>query len=116
MFSLSTRTKEAIKTGLAMTIAYGIALSMDWEKPYWAGFAVAFISLATTGQSLNKGALRMLGTLVTTVVALILIALFAQDRWLFMLFLSCCRAMPILAVLIKSNGRHNNAMPWEATV
>jgi uncharacterized membrane protein YccC len=88
MLTLSTRTKESIKTGLAMTIAYGIALQMDWDKPYWAGFAVAFISLATTGQSLNKGALRMLGTLVTTVVALIFIALFAQDRWLFMLFLS----------------------------
>ncbi|MGB7067485.1 MAG: FUSC family protein, partial [Syntrophobacteria bacterium] len=88
MLTLSTRTKEAIKTALAMTIAYGIALQMDWDKPYWAGFAVAFISLATTGQSLNKAALRMLGTLVTTVVALIFIALFAQDRWLFMLFLS----------------------------
>jgi uncharacterized membrane protein YccC len=88
MISLSTRTKESIKTGLAMTIAYGIALSMDWEKPYWAGFAVAMISLATAGQSLNKAALRMAGTLATTVVALIFIALFAQDRWLFMLFLS----------------------------
>jgi uncharacterized membrane protein YccC len=88
MMSLSIRSKEAIKTGLAMTIAYGVALSMGWEKPYWAGFAVAFISLATAGQSLNKGALRMLGTLATTVVALGLIALFAQDRWLFMLFLS----------------------------
>jgi uncharacterized membrane protein YccC len=88
MISISTRAKEAIKTGLAMTIAYGIALSMDWEKPYWAGFAVAMISLATTGQSLNKGALRMAGTLVTTIVALTFIALFAQERWLFMLFLS----------------------------
>ena len=38
MISLSTRAKNAIKTGLAMTIAYGIALYMDWEKPYWAGF------------------------------------------------------------------------------
>ena len=88
MIPLSTRSKEAIKTALAMTIAYGIALSMDWDKPYWAGFAVAFTSLATVGQSFNKAALRMLGTLVTTVVALIFIALFAQDRWLFMLFLS----------------------------
>jgi uncharacterized membrane protein YccC len=88
MISLSTRAKEAIKTGLAMTIAYGIALSMNWEKPYWAGFAVAMISLATAGQSLNKGALRMAGTLATTAVALVLIALFAQDRWLFVLFLS----------------------------
>jgi uncharacterized membrane protein YccC len=41
---LSTRSKEAIKTALAMTIAYGIALSMDWDRPYWAGFAVAFVS------------------------------------------------------------------------
>ena len=47
-----------------MAIAYGIALYMDWEKPYWAGFAVAFVSLATVGQSLNKAALRMLGTIV----------------------------------------------------
>ena len=62
MISLSTRTKEAIKTGLAMTIAYGIALYMDWDRPYWAGFAVAMISLATVGRSLNKAALRMLGT------------------------------------------------------
>ena len=86
--TLSTRSKEAIKTALAMTIAYAISLWMGWDKPYWAGFAVAVISLATTGQSLNKGAMRMLGTLLTTVVALILIALFAQDRWLFMVFLS----------------------------
>ncbi len=47
-----------------MTIAYGIALSMDWDRPYWAGFAVAMISLATIGQSFNKAALRMIGTLM----------------------------------------------------
>ena len=60
---MSTRTKETIKTGLAMAIAYGIALQMDWDRPYWASFAVAFISLPTTDQSLHKGALRMLGPL-----------------------------------------------------
>jgi uncharacterized membrane protein YccC len=85
---LSTRTKESIKTALAMTIAYGIALQMDWDKPYWAGFAVAFISLSTVGQSLNKGAMRMLGTLFALVVSLLIIALFVQDRWLFMAALS----------------------------
>ena len=85
---LSSRTKESIKTALAMTIAYGIALSMDWDKPYWAGFAVAFVSLATIGQSLNKAALRMFGTLVGMAVALTLIALFAQDRWPFIVFIS----------------------------
>jgi uncharacterized membrane protein YccC len=86
--TLSTRTKESIKTALAMTIAYGIALSMDWDRPYWAGFAVAMVSLATIGQSFNKAALRMIGTLMGMGVALTLIALFAQDRWPFILFLS----------------------------
>ena len=86
--TLSRRAKESIKTALAMTIAYGIALSMDWDKPYWAGFAVAFVSLASIGQSLNKAALRMFGTLVAVVVSLTFIALFAQERWAFILFLS----------------------------
>jgi uncharacterized membrane protein YccC len=86
--TLSTRTKESIKTALAMTIAYGIALSMDWDRPYWAGFAVAMVSLATIGQSFNKATLRMIGTLMGMGVALTLIALFAQDRWPFILFLS----------------------------
>jgi uncharacterized membrane protein YccC len=85
---LSRKAKEAIKTALAMTIAYGIALQMDWDKPVWAGFAVAFVSLETVGQSFNKAALRMSGTLVATVVALAIIALFPQDRWQFMLLLS----------------------------
>lgn len=83
-----TRIKESIKTALAMTIAYSIALSMDWDRPYWAGFAVAFISLSTVGQSLNKGAMRMLGTLVALVVSLLIIGLFAQERWWFMVALS----------------------------
>jgi len=85
---LSRKAKESIKTALAMTIAYGIALSMDWDRPYWAGFAVAFVSLTTIGQSLNKATLRMVGTLVGMIVALSLIALFAQERWLFILSLS----------------------------
>jgi hypothetical protein len=65
----------------AMAIAYGIALQMVWEKPYWAGFAVAFVSLPMVGQSLHKGVLRMLCTLMGGAVALTLIAVFPQERW-----------------------------------
>lgn len=85
---LSRTTQEAFKTALAMTIAYGIGLYMNWDRPYWAGFAVAFISLDTMGQSLNKGAMRFAGTIVGAVVALTLVGLFAQQRWLFILFAS----------------------------
>jgi len=86
--AISRRAKEAIKTALAMTLGYGISLSLGWDKPMWVGFAVAFVSLATVGQSLNKAALRMMGTLLAIVVSLTIIGLFAQDRWLFILFLS----------------------------
>ena len=79
------KAREPFKTALAIVISYGIALAMDWDKPYWAAFAVAFISLSTAGQSFNKGAMRMFGTLVGIVVSLAFIALFAQQRWLFIL-------------------------------
>jgi uncharacterized membrane protein YccC len=86
---LSTpRFKESVKTALAMVISYGISLQMGWDRPYWAGFAVAFISLSTVGQSLNKGVLRLAGTVAGMVVALTLIGLYAQDRWAFLLALS----------------------------
>jgi len=86
--TLSTKAKEAIKTSLAMTIAYYIALAVGWDKPMWAGFAVAFCSLSSFGQSMNKAALRMMGTVVGALMALALFVFFIQDRWLFMLALS----------------------------
>src|SRR5215831_20478525 len=84
----SDRIKTAIKTALATVLAYGVALSMDWDNPDWAGFAVAFCSLSTVGESLNKGLLRLSGTLLGSLTALTLIALFPQERWLFLTCMS----------------------------
>jgi uncharacterized membrane protein YccC len=84
---LSVRAKEAIKTALAMVLAFGVALYLNWDRPYWAGFAVAFVSLSTVGQSLNKAALRMAGTIAAVVVSFIVLGLFPQDRWLYLLAL-----------------------------
>ena len=33
-----------------MVIAYGVALSMNWEKPLWAAFAVAFTDTRLVGR------------------------------------------------------------------
>jgi hypothetical protein len=85
---LSDRFKAAVKTALAMVLAYGVALSMDWDNAYWAGFSVAFCSLSTVGESLNKGLLRLYGTFLGGVVTLALISLFPQDRWLFLICMS----------------------------
>src|SRR5215475_648827 len=85
---LSERFKAAFKTALAMVLAYGVALSVDWDHAYWAGFSVAFCSLSTFGESLNKGLLRLSGTFLGSLAAVTLIALFAQDRWFFLIGMS----------------------------
>ena len=85
---LSPRFKHALKTALAVVIAYAIALYMDWDKPIWAGYTAASVSLDATGQSIQKGLNRIVGALVGSIAGFILLAFFIQDRWLFFMFLS----------------------------
>lgn len=90
----SDRFKHAFKVALAMVITYAIALGMAWEKPFWAALSVIFCSLATAGESIDRGIQRILGTALAGVAALVLIALFGQERWPFLLsttaFLAVC--------------------------
>ena len=81
---LSVKAKEAIKTSLAFAIVYGIALRLGWLNPYWAGWAVAMVSLTeTTGQSLHKGFLRVMGTIPACAAAMVILGLAPQSRWAF---------------------------------
>jgi hypothetical protein len=89
---LSERFKSAFKVALAMSIAYGIALAMNWEKPFWAGLSVAFCSLAITGDSVNRGIQRAAGTLLSGLIAFVLVGLFPQDRWLFLVVMGAVLA------------------------
>ncbi|MGL0927075.1 hypothetical protein XM79_c11850 [Vibrio vulnificus] len=93
MFSAST--KEAIKAALSIVIAICLALWFQWEKPYWAAIAVAVMALNESfAHSIKKGHNRLLGTLLGTGYAFFLIAIFSQDRFLFLtfftLFLGVC--------------------------
>jgi len=82
--ALSDTAKDAIRTSIAMVTVFWIALRMGWDNPHWAGIAVAVISAPTVGQSLDKGMRRLGGTLLGVVAALFLLALFPQDRYLFL--------------------------------
>jgi uncharacterized membrane protein YgaE (UPF0421/DUF939 family) len=86
--TLSPRFKHAFKTALAVVIAYAVALCMDWDKPIWAGWTAASVSLDATGQSIQKGLNRITGAVVGAIAGFILLAFFIQDRWLFFLFFS----------------------------
>ncbi|MCX2757214.1 FUSC family protein [Vibrio sp. Sgm 22] len=93
MFTAST--KDAIKAALSIVIAICLALWFGWEKPYWAAIAVAVMALNESfAHAINKGHNRLMGTLLGTSYAFFLIAIFSQDRFLFLtfftLFLGVC--------------------------
>ena len=79
---LSDKAKYSIKLGLAIAITYGLALRADWMSPTWAAIAVAMIGQPGHGQSLYKGMLRAIGTLIAFFSGLFILMLFPQDRWL----------------------------------
>jgi uncharacterized membrane protein YccC len=81
----ATRFKEAVKVALAFVLVYGIALQSGWMNPYWAGFAVAMISLSTAGESIHKGINRMAGTIPGCIAGLVILSMAPQSRWVFLL-------------------------------
>ena len=79
---LSDSAKYSIKLGLAIAITYGLALRADWMSPTWAGIAVAMVGQPGHGQSLYKGMLRGVGTLIAFFCGLFILMLFPQERWM----------------------------------
>ena len=87
---MSTRIclQEAFKFALSMVLVYWLALWMDWDLAKYGALAVVLISLSTSGASITKGVMRVVGTVVGCVVGLIFVEWFSQARWSMMLALS----------------------------
>ncbi|WP_309396529.1 FUSC family protein [Cerasicoccus maritimus] len=79
---LSTRAKEAIKPAVAIVITYWIALSASWMNPHWAAMTVALVALPTVDETVKKGLERLLGTIPGCLVALVILVIAANERWL----------------------------------
>lgn len=86
---MNEKIKFATKVALSLTLAYLIPFAMGWPQASTA--ATTIMLIASTGsrrESLAKGTLRVLGTLVGAVIGLLLVGMFAQDRLLYMLSVS----------------------------
>ena len=84
----SIQIQEAFKLALSMMLMYWLALWMDWDMPKYGGLAIVLVSLGTTGASLRKGLMRIVGTTFGLAIGLLVLAWFAQDRWVTMVFLA----------------------------
>ena len=88
-FGLSDKAKFSIKVSLSIVLAYLIPFSQGWPQGHVA--AITIMIIATSGlvnESINKGAMRLLGTLAGAIIGMTLIALFPQDRIFYLIALS----------------------------
>ncbi len=85
---LSRNLREGLKTGIAVSASLGIAYSMGWSEPVWAGLSALAVHMGQPGASALKGLNRIAGTLLAAATALLLLSLFSQNRWGFMLAMS----------------------------
>ena len=105
---MSAKFKFAVKTALSLTLAYLLPMAWGWSQPQTAAITVMLI--AATGslsESLQKGVLRTFGTVAGAAIGLTLIALFPQDR---LLYLACLSVFVTLALYLY------NAYQGDSTV
>ena len=74
-----------LKVLLASLLAMWLSLRFELDQPRTAMLTVAIVMQSRSGMVFAKSYYRLLGTLVGIVVSLILVALFAQERVLFLL-------------------------------
>jgi uncharacterized membrane protein YccC len=70
--------REAFKLAPGMALFSWIALWMNRDMPRCGVLAIALVSLGTTGASLLKGVLRLVGTTGGLAVRLVIIGYFMQ--------------------------------------
>ncbi len=85
-------SKDAIKFAIKLSIAAGLALfiafCLDLNQPQWAAATAVIVAQPHSGMVVSKGLARLVGTLMGTVISLVVTALFSQTPWLFILALS----------------------------
>ncbi|MDI2091732.1 FUSC family protein [Commensalibacter oyaizuii] len=85
----------ALRTTIASFLALGIALWMELDSPKWAPMTVWICARNTSrGETISKAYWRAVGTIFGAIAAIILVAIFPQQPWLFNLavtfFLAVC--------------------------
>ncbi|RFD18860.1 FUSC family protein [Komagataeibacter melaceti] len=73
----------AARNTVASLVALAIALWMELDSPQWAVATVWSVAQLRRGESMSKARWRIVGTLVGAVAAVVFIAAFPQQSWLF---------------------------------
>ena len=75
----TVRLQEAFKLALSLMLFYWLALYMDWDLPKFGALAIVVTSLSTSGASLSKGVMRVVGTGIGALAGFVLLSWFSQS-------------------------------------
>ena len=99
---VSARLQTALLSASAITLAFAFAYALALERPYWAGIAAMVLSLASQGQSLQKGLWRMAGTVAGAAAGMAVLANFGEAR--LSLLLACGVLLAVLTMLMRGSS------------
>ncbi|MDI2090145.1 FUSC family protein [Commensalibacter oyaizuii] len=85
----------AFRTAFTSLFALYVALWMEMDSPFWAPLTVWMVALITPQESNAKAKWHLFGTILGTTAAVILIGLFPQEPFIFVILLAswvggCC--------------------------
>jgi uncharacterized membrane protein YccC len=69
-----------LRTAAAAMLALFVAFSLQLDQPGWAATSAVIVAQPVLGATLRKGAFRLIGTVIGAAAAVVLFALFPQDR------------------------------------
>ncbi|SFV62412.1 hypothetical protein MNB_SM-4-1775 [hydrothermal vent metagenome] len=94
MLRLSSKLRFAIKVSLSLTLSYVIPMAMGWAQPNTAAMTVMLIASAgAVSDGVSKGMIRVIGTVIGAIIGMILIALFPQERMIYLISMSLIVSM-----------------------
>jgi uncharacterized membrane protein YccC len=98
------RARQANIAAMAVGTAVILALALRLDDPWWAGISAFICTQATQPQSLQKGALRIVGTVSGAALGFVLVPWAAYDPAATMLLLFAAGALAIAGSLLSSHG------------
>jgi uncharacterized membrane protein YccC len=101
---MNARGGHCARTTLAVALAVIIALLLRVDAPWWAAIS-AFVSIQMTApSSIERGALRIIGTAIGAAIALLLTPWLIEDQVAVSLVLFLASAIAVLGLQVSSHG------------
>src|SRR5277367_2683089 len=100
-----TEAMSAVRLALTCVAAIYLSMLLELDRPEWAGWTVLSVSLATRASSLQKSLWRAVSSIVGCVIAVALIANFAQSTLAFDAALALWLALLTAAASIERGQR-----------